>query len=168
MVDAFILVMLVFLWFWDYPVDHPVRRLIHVPSLPLAWLGLWHSWAMFAPEPIHVNRRLHAVLTLADGTQQVWCPLAPHLSTRLQNTLYARSFKFESSLFGPGMQPAWQSLCDFLVRQAGSNGHHVREVALIRESRRVNSWDCPSIYSEPVRETFYRCSPTLPAAELSC
>ena len=166
MVDLFILLMLLFLWCWDYPLDHPCRFLIHLPGLPLAWIGLWHGWAMFAPEPIHINRRLRAILTFENGSQQVWSPLSPSPSTKLLNALYARSFKFEYSMFSFSMQAMYQPLCEFLIRQATESGRSVRSVELIRESRLVNSWEKADVYSPPVQETFYRFDATRAAGEL--
>lgn len=99
--DAFIIIVLLFIWCWDYPPDHPAKRFIAKFSAPFVYMGFWHGWAMFAPEPIHVNRRLRAVLTFADGVTENWSPLGPEHSGKLINMLYARSFKYEHSLLSP-------------------------------------------------------------------
>ncbi|MFM7058093.1 MAG: hypothetical protein ACKO2P_14335 [Planctomycetota bacterium] len=145
--DLFILVLLLFLWCWDYPVDHPPRRLIHWLSLPFLYLGLWHSWAMFAPQPIHVNRRLRAVIRWDDGTFELWSPLGPRRSA-LFNLLYARSFKYECSLLSTAGTGPLQSLAEFLVTQAAedSAGRRVVRVELVRESSRVLAPTASEIY----------------------
>ena len=93
MVDLFIGICLFFIWCWDYPPDHPAKRFEQKFSFPFVHMGLWYGWAMFAPEPIQVNRRLRAVLTFADGTTEDWSPLGPDSRSKLINLLYARSFK---------------------------------------------------------------------------
>lgn len=137
--DCFILAVLLFLFCWDYPVDHPPRRLIHWPAQPFAWLGLWHSWAMFAPQPIHVNRRLRAAVTWADGSVDYWRPLSPDRSA-LFNMLYARSFKYECSLLSTAGELPLLSLAEFLVATAGpdAQGRAVLRVDLWREASAVN------------------------------
>ena len=97
MTDLLILWLLLFLWCWDYPADHFLRRLIRLPGGPLVYFGLWHSWAMFAPHPVHLNRRLVALVTLSDGTRQQWQPLSSEGQSLLLRMLYVRSFKFEFS-----------------------------------------------------------------------
>ena len=77
MSNLIIVVFVVFMWCWDYPGDHPAKRFISKFSFPFIYMGFWHGWAMFAPEPIHVNRRMRAVLTFADGVTEEWRPLSP-------------------------------------------------------------------------------------------
>ena len=93
MVDLFIGICLLFTWCWDYPADHPAKMFVQKFSFPFVHMGFWYGWAMFVPEPIHVNRRLRAVLTFADGTTEDWSPLGPDSRSKLINLLDARSFK---------------------------------------------------------------------------
>ena len=148
--DLFILALLLFFWCWDYPVDHPPRRLIHWLSLPFLYLGLWHSWAMFAPQPIHVNRRLRAVIRWDDGASELWTPLGPRRSA-LFNLLYARSFKYECSLLSNAGPGPLRALAEFLADRAaeGSAGRQVVRVELVRESCPVNAPDAPDVYGPP-------------------
>ncbi len=148
--DVLILLTLLFLWCWDYPLDHPPRRLIHGLSFPFLYLGLWHSWAMFAPQPIHVNRRLRAVIRWDDGTFDLWTPLGPRRSA-LFNLLYARSFKYECSLLSTAGRVPLQSLAEFLVRQAADDaaGRRVVRIELLRESCRVLPPAAAEIYGPP-------------------
>lgn len=149
--DVFILLLLLFLWCWDYPVDHPPRRLIHWLSLPLVYIGLWHSWAMFAPQPIHVNRRLRAVIRWNDGTFDLWTPLGPRRSA-LFNLLYARSFKYECSLLSTAGTAPLRSLAEFLAARATEDaaGRRVVRVELVRESCHVNSPGSIEMYGPPM------------------
>lgn len=79
-VDFFILLLLFFLWCHDLPADLPSNRLVRFVREPFLWLGLWHSWAMFAPEPLHVNRRLKAIIHYSDGAIDEWRPVEPKRS----------------------------------------------------------------------------------------
>lgn len=137
--DSVILWLLLFLICWDYPADHPPRRLIHWLAQPLCYLGLWHSWAMFAPQPIHVNRRLRAAVTWSDGGVDFWNPLGP-AGSPLFNMLYARSFKYECSLLSTAGEAPLRALAEFLAAEAaaGSDGRTVLRVELWREARVVN------------------------------
>ena len=154
--DAFIAALLVFLWCWDYPADQPARRLVQKFSFPFLYLGLWHGWAMFAPEPIHVNRRLRAVLTFADGSTEQWSPLGPDSSRKLINMLYARSFKYEHSLLGAKMEHLCATLCEFLVRQAATAERPLVVVELQRDYRYVNPYGSARIYTDEKSCGFYR------------
>ena len=91
--NAFIIISLLFIWCWDYPGDHPAKKFVQKWGFPFVYMGFWHGWAMFAPEPIHVNRRLRAVLTFADATTEDWSPLGPDSRSKFINLFYARSFK---------------------------------------------------------------------------
>ena len=71
-VDILIVALLSFLWCWDYPPDHPAKKFAQKIGFPFLYLGLWHSWAMLAPDP----------------------------SRKLANALFARSSKFEHSPMG--------------------------------------------------------------------
>jgi hypothetical protein len=77
LISAFVLLLLLFMWCWDYPADHPAKKFCLLFSKPFVYFGMWHGWAMFAPEPIHVNRRLRAVLTFDDGISEEWRPMGP-------------------------------------------------------------------------------------------
>ena len=70
MVDLFIIVFLLFLWCWDYPADHPAKKGILKISSPFLYFGLWHGWALFAPDPIHLNRWLRAAFRFDDGSAE--------------------------------------------------------------------------------------------------
>jgi hypothetical protein len=137
--NLFILAVLLFLVCWDYPVDHPPRRLVHWLAQPFTYLGLWHSWAMFAPQPIHVNRRLRAAVTWSDGSVDIWRPLGPGKSA-LFNMLYVRSFKYECSLLSTAGELPLLALAEFLVATAvaGEEGRSVLRVDLWREASAVN------------------------------
>ena len=111
---------------------------------------------MFAPEPIHVNRRLRAVLTFADGVTENWSPLGPENSGKLINMLYARSFKYEHSLLSPRVGYLYVPLCDFLTRQVQVDGRKLASIVFFRDFQTVNPNGSENVYSEKKSVAFYR------------
>lgn len=156
MADLLIVVILAFMWSWDYPADHPAKRLIQRISFPFVYLGLWHGWAMFAPEPIHVNRRLRAMLCFSDGSVQEWRSLGPEGSSGLMKLLYARSFKYEHSILGPRVSHLYAPLCEFLCRQSQEQSRVPVAIELFRDSRYVHAFGEDQVYSEVHTVPFYR------------
>ena len=159
MTDLLILWLLLFLWCWDYPADHFLRRLIRLPAGPLVYFGLWHSWAMFAPHPVHLNRRLVALVTLSDGTRQQWQPLSSEGQSLLRRMLYVRSFKFEFSLFSPGGERLYQPVCEFVAQQAAGAGQVVQSIELIRLTQNVNSWSSVERFGAERADRLFQWSP---------
>ena len=131
----------ILLWFWcfDLPADAPLRRLIGYLQKPFLYLGLWHGWAMFAPEPLHVNRRLKAIIQYADGSIDEWRPIEPLQTNWLIDLLWFRHFKFQFSVLTGADTVLWSPLCQWLVRQAKLDGLQVVSIQLIREYQTVNA-----------------------------
>jgi hypothetical protein len=141
-VDAGILILLIWLWCWDLPSDLPSRKAVTLISRPLIWLGLWHGWAMFAPEPIHVNRRLKALIKYTDGTVDEWRPHEPRHSSSTPtgwflDTLWFRHFKFQFSLLNGTDKVLWKPMCQWLAREVADPRLSVVSIQLIREYQRV-------------------------------
>lgn len=58
---------------WSIPSDALWwKRLKQVIEPTMLFTGLWQGWDMFSPEPLSINARLTAELTLKDGTMQEW------------------------------------------------------------------------------------------------
>lgn len=157
--DPLIAVILLFIWCWDYPADHPAKKFIRRFSFPFVYIGLWHSWAMFAPEPIRVNRRLRAVMRFADGTETTWGTLAPDGSHKLINALLARSFKFEHSVLGAKAGHLHAPLCSFLCRQAVADGYTPVLLELWRDFKLVQPYGEPEVYGPGQSFLFYSFDP---------
>jgi len=154
-------ILLMFMWCWDYPADHPLKRFCRMFASPLIYFGLWHGWSMFAPEPIHVNRRIRALLTFEDGTIEEWCPVGPEECRTLARTLLARSFKFEHSLLGSSSAHLYAPLCEFLIRQSQSvhlenANRKLRKISLVRDSRLVRPCGSDTTYAALKSAPFYQ------------
>lgn len=72
LISLFIAVYLLYGWCWNLPDDRFERRVAMRWRKPYAWLGLWHGWTMFAPNPLAVNRRLEAQIEIAEGPPLIW------------------------------------------------------------------------------------------------
>ena len=132
-VDLFIITMLLWFWCWDLPADLPSRRLVEKLQRPFVWLGLWHGWAMFALEPLHVNRRLKAMIHLSDGSVDEWRPIEPLHSNWFIDLLWFRQFKFQFAVMSGTNKVLWKPLCQWIVRQATQDGLTVQSIQLFRE-----------------------------------
>ena len=139
MADLFIIILLFWFWCWDLPADLPVKRFVRYVQAPFLWLGLWHGWAMFAPEPLHVNRRLKAIIRYADGSIDEWRPIEPLQTNWFIDLLWFRHFKFQFSILTGSNKVLWSPLCQWLVRQAKLDGLQVVSIQLIREYQTVNA-----------------------------
>ena len=140
----------ILLWFWcfDLPAVAPLRRLIGYLQKPFLYLGLWHGWAMFAPEPLHVNRRLKAIIQYVDGSIDEWRPIEPLQTNWFVDLLWFRHFKFQFSILTGSHKVLWSPLCQWLVRQAKLDGLHVVSIQLIREYQTVNAPTAPQPLTE--------------------
>jgi len=155
MVDLFIIVFLLFLWCWDYPADHPARKGILKVSSPFLYFGLWHGWAMFAPDPIHLNRWLRAAIWFDDGSTEDWEPMKPQKSRGL-NTLYVRSFKFQHSMLCGKFPHLYTPVCRFLANWASEPHRKVVAIELFREFQYVNDYGADERDSEMKSVSFFR------------
>jgi hypothetical protein len=72
--DALIVMWLFVAWCWNLPEDSPGKWLVRPLARVVSWLGLWHGWNMFAPNPIRSSRRLAVRVEYADGSKYEWRP----------------------------------------------------------------------------------------------
>jgi hypothetical protein len=137
MQDAVIILLVIWLWCYDLPADSPLRRFVSYFQKPFLYLGLWHNWAMFAPEPLHVNRRLKALIRYADGSIDEWRPMEPLRTNWFVDLLWLRHYKFQFSVLSGSDSVLWQPLCQWLIRQATLDGLQVQSIQLVREYQMV-------------------------------
>jgi hypothetical protein len=92
------------------------------------------SAPQIAPEPLHVNRRLKAMLQYADGTVEEWRPIEPLQTNWFIDLLWFRHFKFQFSVLTGSDKVLWPPLCEWLVHQAKLDGRQIVSVQLIQLS----------------------------------
>lgn len=71
-INTFIVCYLFIAWSWSLPKNSARRRVAQKLGPIVRWLGLWHSWSMFAPEPILVERKLAVELAYKDQSVDVY------------------------------------------------------------------------------------------------
>ncbi|MBL8817966.1 MAG: hypothetical protein JNL58_18215 [Planctomyces sp.] len=155
-INIFIVVFAVFMWGWDYPADLPIQRFVRRICEPFAFMGLWHGWAMFAPEPIYISRWVRAVISFGDGSIEIWEPLGPVSDQKLVNSLYVRSFKFQHSVVSGQNPVLYEPLCQFLARQANEHTRPVTTIELYRDYRYVQPYGADTVYSPTRSVCFYQ------------
>ena len=86
LVNSFIAIYLIISWSWSLPTSSPARKLLAPLRPVILYLGLWHNWKMFAPDPVASNRRLQALLDFGEGSVDVLDDFAagePKIAARL-------------------------------------------------------------------------------------
>lgn len=120
-IHGLIVLYLAFGWTWDLPPDSLLKRACdRLLARPLVWIGLYHSWEMFSPNPMRSNDQLLADVRLDDGTIIRWrSPRFDRLG-RIQAFLRVRDIKLYEHLTSPRfpfLKPAFAAyltevLCD--------------------------------------------------------
>jgi hypothetical protein len=72
--DILIVVYLVIAWSWNLPGESAAKLIVNKLSWFVQWLGLWHDWKMFAPNPPRYNNRIFVRVDYSDGTRREWSP----------------------------------------------------------------------------------------------
>jgi hypothetical protein len=157
-VNAFIVIYLLFAWVWNGGDGSVLKKLLWRCKRPYVWLGLWHGWAMFAPEPLRLNRQVVAEIHLAGGGMRVWTFKGVDGMSRWRAFLMMRDRKFEANLFdGEFAFLTRPALAEWLVRHFTGLGDRVTKVVLVCEQ-----WLIPNPYGptpppdpELVRKVMY-------------
>lgn len=97
-IDLFVVSYLVLALFWNLPNDSFAKRCIQKVKPLIHWAGLWHSWSMFAPSPIKVERRLNLLLTMKDGTTETQELFRVHEANKWDAFVGVRERKFQTIL----------------------------------------------------------------------
>ena len=137
LVNVFICIFLVFAWSWNDPAEAILKRLVRLFRRQVSWLGLRHDWSMFAPEPVHVDRRLQAEIRLENGEVIVWEAVRLDKLTRWQAFLKARDRKYQTNILLNRLKRLRPALAEYLARTYGERGHAVQEVRLVRVQRPI-------------------------------
>ncbi|MBM4003604.1 MAG: hypothetical protein FJ295_10000 [Planctomycetes bacterium] len=129
-IDLFVAAYLLAAWAWNLPDSYLLKRAIAPWRSAILYLGLWHGWNMFAPEPLMVNRRWEAWLSFADGSQAIWRP--PHCSELgwFAAFLEVRDRKFLDNLAQESMRFLRPAFCEYLARAFSSWQRQVTGVEL--------------------------------------
>lgn len=137
-VNLFIAAYLTFAWLWTLPGGSPLRRLIVPLEKHVRWLGLWHSWNMFVPDPTRTNRYIEAEVRLFSGDVGTW--RAPRLCEMgaVHAFLSKRHRKYQLNLVRNHYHVIRPALCDYLAKQFGTPADPPVEVTLLYFFREVS------------------------------
>jgi hypothetical protein len=116
--DVFIAIFLLIAWGWNLPTDSPLARLLRRGRATILFVGLWHSWSMFAPIPVHVNQRLFAILHFSNGRSARWAPRHIGRSRSFwADFADVRRRKTYDNLFSSRTRVLRTFFCDWLARE---------------------------------------------------
>jgi hypothetical protein len=136
--SVLIIAYLIFAWGWTSPEKSILRRVLAPMGRRLRWAGFWHSWNMYAPDPLSSTRYLNAEITLQNGDIILW--KAP----RVDDLPVWRSFremrhtKYQDTLFRKHHSYLCAPLAQYLLRIYSTDANpavHLRLVCLYQTVR---------------------------------
>ena len=71
-INAFIILHIFIMAVWGLPGSKFRNTLVRPIEDYVIWPGIWHSWAMFSPDPLSINFNVEAEITFEDGTSTTW------------------------------------------------------------------------------------------------
>jgi hypothetical protein len=135
--NLFIIVYIAYAWSWHSPKDSLAKRLVDMASPVILWLGLWHSWKMFAPRPCLVNRRLILELIHANRRKTVVEDVNLEKLSRWSAFLDCRERKYQINLAGTDHKAHWDALCRYAAKHYSDGKSRVVSVNLILARQRI-------------------------------
>lgn len=106
---------------WGLP-EGPFRRtLAHPFEKYIVYLGLWHSWGMFAPKPLDVNYDVRAKVKYQDGSVAEW--IAPRMQELpwWQRVPKERFRKWRERIKADDYSMIWDDTSRWIARQMNKN-----------------------------------------------
>lgn len=94
-INVFIVIMLFFMVYWDREATNPIKK-YWVPILQpvFLWLGLTHTWQMFAPDPPLLNVWPKIKIYLTNGEFIIWEPTRYSELNAYEKIKYKKFHKF--------------------------------------------------------------------------
>jgi len=114
-ISLFCICMIFFLWGWNLPDGRFSRHLLKKITKPVIWLGLNHSWSMFAPRPITTDELIRFKITLEDQSS-VEMPVDYFPSPGMQNfSGDVRHLKLMHALVAPKESIIQRCYAEYLI-----------------------------------------------------
>ncbi len=135
--DLFIVLFLFIAWFWNLPEDAPGKWLVRPLGKVVYWIGLWHGWNMFAPNPVRASRRLAVRVDYADGSRYEWRPPGALPEGFWSAFLHAHHRKFTDNVASGKVKGLRGALAGYAVKKLGEKvpaGAMAVNVAVVEES----------------------------------
>lgn len=146
LVNTFIICYLFVAWSWNLPSGSFRRRVAQKLGPIVRWLGLWHSWSMFAPEPILVDRKMAVELTYDD--QSVDAYDLPYIGdySRWRSFLSIRDRKYQAVLAKKGADVQRPAICRYFSDHYADPHRKLLKSQLVVHKRRIPT---PTAVNEP-------------------
>lgn len=131
--NAFIALQVFVIIGWGLPSSRFRDGLVGWLQEYVVFIGIWHSWDMFSPDPLIVNFNLYGEVILADGQTNLWeFPRMEKLSLteRFQKERYR---KWRERVRQDAYHAVWRDTAKFIARQSLQNGAPPKRVVLVRE-----------------------------------
>jgi len=138
-IDLLIVLYLILAFSWSLPNDFFAKRCIQKVKPVILWAGLWHSWSMFAPSPILVERRLSVLLTLNDGTTESHDLLKMHELGKWTAFSAVRERKFQTVLSQKSSKAQRAAICAHTAKKLASSPDKVVKSQLVIKKRKIKS-----------------------------
>lgn len=144
--DLFCLLTLVFLRSWNLPPGRFSQRVASRFARTVHWLGLSHTWSMFAPKPISHNEVLRFRLVYADGTFEDVIPVFFPTMTGIPAMCDVRHLKVMHSLSVDGNEAFKDSFARYLLAHLVSpqEAQQVAQVEFLLVRQEEPQWQ-PSV-----------------------
>lgn len=129
--NVFIVLYIAYAWSWHLPKETFAKRVVDKASPVILWLGLWHSWKMFAPRPCLANRRLILELVHANHRKTIVEDVNLGELSRWSAFLNCRERKYQINLAGSDHKSHWDALCRYAAKHYSTRKSPVVQVNLV-------------------------------------
>ena len=110
------------------------RTLMTRPLEPyVIWTGLWHSWDMFAPDPLSLNFNVFAEVGFRDGSLKVWELPRMEKFGLWEKFQKERHRKWRERVRLDAYQVIWADTCRWIARQHNNPSNPPVSVSLTRQ-----------------------------------
>ncbi len=141
---------------WTSPQGSPLRRLVRPFVKFVRWSGLWHSWEMFAPDPLSATRYLLAEITLRDGDTLLWHAPSVDDQPAWRAFRQMRHTKYQSTVFRKDHAFLRGPLVHYLLRKYDFADNPPVAVRLLCAYRPVSPDEGPAPKRDFLHQAFHQ------------
>jgi|GEM_PF-2125613 len=137
MVDLFIIWFLLICIGYDLPRGHLLKELTKPFNRLVRYIGLTHSWQLFAPNPPTASTKLVGLIFMQNGETIRWGGRFLTRHSWLQCWLLTRHRKFETNIAFTRNQDLLQGYCELLTRRYRAAGFEPARIELGRAQTKL-------------------------------
>ncbi|MEM9410039.1 MAG: hypothetical protein AAGA30_02930 [Planctomycetota bacterium] len=156
LIFLFIISYLLMAWCWNLPDDSSSKVFIKQFRKLIVWAGLWHSWSMFAPNPVSVERRFTLEVFEKSGQKHdIDLPTLRNLNA-WQGFKRVRERKFQMNLASKKFSSFRIAICHYHIKIFEiETGKEVVKANLVMLTKKVPS---PGSTKEPAEKSTVLCA----------